>query len=115
MELLQTKDYFLRLNREQVHNTVENWQVNRANIEPESLPLYDSLFNDLLDQIRPQGLDFQITEDEEQPAVNEAEEALRLLDAMIGIMKAFNPQTMDQIKQALQYALRLRQMVKDET
>lgn len=118
MELLQTKDCFLRLNREQVINTVENWQVNRANIEPDSLPLYDSLFEDLLDQMRPHGYEFQI--DTTNAPDDGAAEAKEMLDMMIQALNLILPRSAPGIQKTLEenvlpYARRLRQMVKEET
>ncbi|WP_422661587.1 hypothetical protein ACK8P5_26050 (plasmid) [Paenibacillus sp. EC2-1] len=56
MELLQTKQYLLRLNREQAHNTLANWNECETSVDEASLPLYRSLHKDVIDQLAQQGL-----------------------------------------------------------
>lgn len=56
MQHLQAKNLFLRLNLEQASNILEALAQTRDTIEEESLPLYDSIVEDIFEQLYQQGV-----------------------------------------------------------
>lgn len=56
MTVLQIRDKILRLNTEQVHHIVNGMVLQREEIDPGSIPMYDSEMNNVLEQLGQQGI-----------------------------------------------------------
>lgn len=78
--LMQPKIYNLRLNLEQVGFVAEGLTDNRSKVADESLPLYDSMVEDLFDQFRSQGLAIESAPQNEEPETLLEEEITQALE-----------------------------------
>lgn len=56
MAILQIRDKFLRLSTEQVHHIVNGIVLQREEIDIDSIPIYDSEMNNVIEQLEQQGV-----------------------------------------------------------
>ena len=63
-QLLMPKNYFLRLNLEQVQHIVDGIAEKRTLVDPASLPLYDGEMNNVLHQLNDQGIQIEFLKKE---------------------------------------------------
>lgn len=86
-EILQIRDKFLRLNTEQVHHIVNGIVLQREEIDPDSIPVYDGQMNNVLEQLGQQGIHAQIMPKEIVVSdVTEKQQAQTLLAELYGLV-----------------------------
>lgn len=96
--ILQIRDKFLRLSTEQVHHIINGIVLQREEIDPDSVPIYDVEMNNVIEQLEQQGVYVKI---ETPDPVIEAGDEMKQAQTIVAQLYALSMSVPTDQKQAL--------------